>query len=274
MDENIAPESIILSGKPSEIVDSESSILTQTEDPDVQQSKSWGWFLIGVIGIPILCGILIAIEQEIGAGFIESGGRFSHEHRDDNEIDIQGTIIISEQNYTVFSSEYNILVKSDGETNSRIEEIYIEFGDDVCGGGYSYGNPEDWKNMDWCSAYDLDDNIILTENIFWRQNETYFEFAFHENITSYDGFEVTHMGVDYAPDPSIENTLMMIQNLILFLIPVLIIGSIIWGFTRGDRMFAWGTLTGVFLAPVAFFILFLVFVILAVGLDSLGMDFS
>ncbi|HJM67067.1 MAG TPA: hypothetical protein QF555_05935, partial [Candidatus Thalassarchaeaceae archaeon] len=78
---------------------------------------------------------------------------------------------------------------------------------------------------------------------------------------------------DYAPDPSIENTLMMIQNLILFLIPVLIIGSIIWGFTRGDRMFAWGTLTGVFLAPVAFFILFLVLVILAVGLDSLGMDF-
>ena len=272
MDDNKSPRTVILSGKTSETGDSDSSILTQTEDHAVPKSKSWGWFLIGLIGIPLLCGILIGIEQNI---LPEAGGSFGHEHRDDNEIDIKGTIIISEQNYTVFRSEFNILIESDGETNSRIEYIYIEFDGEHCEGDYQYGNPKDWKNMDSCSSWDYvnDENIILTENIFWRQNETYFEFAVHKNISANNGFEINHAGVDFLPEPWVENTLIMIQNLILLFIPILIIGSIIWGFTRGNRMFAWGTLTGTLLAPVAFFILFVILVILAFGLDSMGLDF-
>ena len=277
MDENKAPESVILSGTPSEVMGVESTVLTQTEDPDVPKSKSWGWFLIGLIGIPLLCGILIQIEYEIGYEQ-EVGGPFGQEQRNDDEIDIEGTIIISEQNYTVYRSEFNVIIESDGETNSRIEEIYIEFDVDSfeqCGSDYQYGNPEDWKNMDWCSNFFREDseNIILRENIFWRQNGTYFEFAFHENISADDGFDVTHMGVDFMPEPWIEATLGMIKSLILLCIPVLIIGSIIWGFTRGNRMFAWGTLTGILFAPVAFFILFVVLVILSFVFANMGLDF-
>ena len=95
----------------------------------------------------------------------------------------------------------------------------------------------------------------------------------NKNISANNGFEINHAGVDFLPEPWVENTLIMIQNLILLFIPILIIGSIIWGFTRGDRMFAWGTLTGTLLAPVAFFILFVILVILAFGLDSMGLDF-
>ena len=248
MDENTEPETVILSGKPSEIMNMESTVLTQTEDPNVPKSKSWGWFLIGLIGIPLLCGVLIGIEQSIPVG--QEGGFFGSEQKEENEIDLEGTSIISGQNYTIFRSEFNILIESDGETNSRIEVIYIEFDDEHCEFDYKDRNTGPWSNMGTCTVF---------PDIFWRQNGTYFEFAFHENITANKGFEVTHIGVDYQPDPAIENTLIQIQNLILLLIPVLIFGSIIWGFSRGDRMLAWGTITGVFVAPVAFFILFVIF---------------
>ncbi|MBA45849.1 MAG: hypothetical protein CMB31_04610 [Euryarchaeota archaeon] len=268
MDENKEPESVILSGKPSEIMNIESSVLTQTEDSNVPKSKSWGWFLIGLIGIPLLCGILIGIEESIVFGN-DTGGPFGQEHKEGDEIYSEGILNVSGQNHTIFRSEFDIIIESDGETNSRIEYVYIEFNDEHCEGYYRNENPKDWQEVSWCNNYRSNN----PENIYWRQNGTYFEFAINENISAVDGFEVTHMGVDYEPEPWIDNSLDLIQSLILLLIPVLIFGSIIWGFSRGDQMLAWGTITGVFVAPVAFFILFVIFAILAVGLDSLGIDF-
>lgn len=245
MDENKAPESIILSGKPTEIVRTESSVLTQTQDQIIPKSKSWGWFIIGLIGIPLLCGILIGIQESIYFGN-EAGGLFGQEHKDGDGIYSEDILNVSGQNHTIFRSEFDIIVESDGETNSRIREVYIEFEGEHCGSEYE--EPEVWQEINWCDDYRSNN----AENIFWRQNGTYFEFAINENISAVDGFEVTHMGVDYEPEPWIDNSLDLIQSLILLLIPVLIIGSIIWGFTRGDNMLAWGTITGVVVAPVAF----------------------
>lgn len=245
MDENKAPESIILSGKPTEIVRTESSVLTQTQDQIIPKSKSWGWFIIGLIGIPLLCGILIGIQESIYFGN-EAGGLFGQEHKDGDGIYSEDILNVSGQNHTIFRSEFDIIVESDGETNSRIREVYIEFEGEHCGSEYE--EPEVWQEINWCDDYRSNN----AENIFWRQNGTYFEFAINENISAVDGFEVTHMGVDYEPEPWIDNSLDLIQSLILLLIPVLIIGSIILGFTRGDNMLAWGTITGVVVAPVAF----------------------
>ena len=249
MDENKAPEPIILSGKPTEIVSTESSVLTQTQDQIIPKSKSWGWFFIGLIGIPLLSIILIGIQESIYFGN-EAGGPFGQEHKDGDGIYSEGILNVSGQNHTIFRSEFDIIVESDGETNSRIRDVYIEFEGEHCGSEYE--EPEVWQEIYWCDDYSSNN----AENIYWRQNGTYFEFAINENISAVGGFEVTHMGVDYKPEPWIYNSLNIIQSLINVLVPVLIFGSIIWGFTRGDRMLAWGVLTGVFVVPVSFFILF------------------
>ena len=50
------------------------------------------------------------------------------------------------------------------------------------------------------------------------------------------------------------------------LYPATLIGGVVWGFTKGNKYFAWGVLTSLVAVPVALFAALIVFLILAFGL--------
>ena len=50
------------------------------------------------------------------------------------------------------------------------------------------------------------------------------------------------------------------------LYPATLIGGVVWGFTKGNKYFAWGVLTSLVAVPVALFVALIVFLILAFGL--------
>ena len=50
------------------------------------------------------------------------------------------------------------------------------------------------------------------------------------------------------------------------LYPATLIGGVVWGFTKGNKYFAWGVLTSLVAVPVALFAALIVFLILASGL--------
>ena len=50
------------------------------------------------------------------------------------------------------------------------------------------------------------------------------------------------------------------------LYPVTLIGGVVWGFTKGNKYFAWGVLASLVAVPVALFAALFIFVIVAFGL--------
>ena len=50
------------------------------------------------------------------------------------------------------------------------------------------------------------------------------------------------------------------------LYPATLIGGVVWGFTKGNKYFAWGVLTSLVAVPVALFAALIVFLIVAFGL--------
>ena len=62
----------------------------------------------------------------------------------------------------------------------------------------------------------------------------------------------------------VDEEFVIILQFILY--PATLIGGVVWGFTKGNKYFAWGVLTSLVAVPVALFAALIVFLFVAFGL--------
>ncbi len=231
----------ILSGEVEKVLEiKESGVWDQIQGNDSFKLPSWGWFLIGMILVPIILSIISVLLISIG-----EGGILDEEYYSDNAYKIDN-VTIDEMEFEVYEfsmrSSFSDIFAAEGQWDLNIEG---ENNDEEFWRIYIYGNRNGPYN----------EEILDSENVVWYvpssdigpEAANIYVKVSEDNVyvATQDGNYPTHTAYWGNMNDSNNGSFFWAS---CFIWPITIVGGSAWAFVTNRKTLAYGIWTwGIFI---------------------------
>lgn len=246
------PETVVFSGEVSSFKVGDSDVLGTAEDPGGSGLSDGAWFGIGLLLAPMAVGLLSFVLVAVGDALTGQG--YDENYHYDSVLIERGNEDIGGESYRLYEADFPDMDPS----WFNYAEVHLSSQGYNCN-LYDWPSSDDWVPMG-CYAW----NGGVTEVYAKLDEGAGITFAVDYNS---DSDRPTYADLWEYHDPG--GASVVLGELLIFLSflvwPIGLIAGLVWGFTKGNKYFAYGMLASIVVVPVLCFGALFIMVIVAFG---------